>query len=238
MDEPAAEGETRRGRHGALLALGALVGLGVVAVLFGAFLPTRDGDPQAAAPTSRVIAGTPGGDVIPDESPTPEPMPDRGPTPTEAPAATPTASPAPTAEPTAAPTATPPPVAIATQPPVTPAPTPEPSPGIVTVGLAGPEDTVLAFYRHVEAGRFDDAYALWSDRMKATYPRADNLDERFDDTASITFQQLTIAEQAGNWATVQANFTEGYDSGSSREFIGYWELIRTRDGWLLDAPHY
>jgi hypothetical protein len=74
--------------------------------------------------------------------------------------------------------------------------------------------------------------------MKATYPRAENLDQRFDDTASITFSQLSVAQQSDSTATVQANFTEVYEGGSSREFVGYWNLVRTSDGWLLDEPHY
>jgi hypothetical protein len=74
--------------------------------------------------------------------------------------------------------------------------------------------------------------------MKATYPRQENLDDRFDDTASITFEQLFVASRTSRTATVQANFVETYDSGSSREFIGYWELVLVDGRWLLDAPHY
>jgi len=74
--------------------------------------------------------------------------------------------------------------------------------------------------------------------MRAAYPRPENLDQRFDETASIEFQQLFVAEQAGDRATVQANFTETYDSGSSRQFIGYWRLVRVDGRWLLDEPNY
>jgi hypothetical protein len=34
-----------------------------------------------------------------------------------------------------------------------------------------------------------------------------------------------VAEVSGQSATVQANFTETYDSGASRQFIGYWRLV-------------
>jgi hypothetical protein len=45
-------------------------------------------------------------------------------------------------------------------------------------------------------------------------------------------------QQGQRTATVQANFVETYESGSTREFIGYWELIAVDGRWLLDAPHY
>ena len=106
------------------------------------------------------------------------------------------------------------------------------------VALAQPDDAVVAFYRHAAEGNFDAAYALWSDRMKATYPREGNLDGRFAETASIAFDQLFLAEQTDRTATVQANFTETYDSGSSRQFIGYWRLVQVNGRWLLDEPHY
>jgi hypothetical protein len=108
----------------------------------------------------------------------------------------------------------------------------------VIVAVAQPEDSVAAFYGNVADGNFDAAYALWSDRMKATYPRQENLDDRFDETAGITFHQLRLVDRTGGTATVQANFTETYDSGASREFIGYWELVQVDGRWLLDAPHY
>jgi hypothetical protein len=108
----------------------------------------------------------------------------------------------------------------------------------VIVAVAQPEDSVAAFYGNVAAGNFDAAYALWSDRMKATYPRQENLDDRFDETASITFHQLRLVDRTDGTATVQANFTETYDSGGSREFIGYWELVQVNGRWLLDEPHY
>ena len=106
------------------------------------------------------------------------------------------------------------------------------------VAAANPADAVAAFYRNAAGGDFDAAYALFDEHMRATYPRTANLDERFDETASITFQQLYVAEQTADRATVQANFTETYDSGSSRQFVGYWRLILVDGRWLLDEPHY
>ncbi len=106
------------------------------------------------------------------------------------------------------------------------------------VALAGPADAVAAFYGHAAEGTFDAAYSLWSERMRATYPRGGNLDQRFDSTTDITFQQLHVADVSGGFATVQANFTETYDTGASRQFVGYWRLVQVENRWLLDEPHY
>jgi len=74
--------------------------------------------------------------------------------------------------------------------------------------------------------------------MKASYPRRANLDDRFAETASIAFQELYIVENASGSATVQADFTETYDSGSNRQFIGYWRLVSVGGSWILDEPNY
>ena len=191
--------------------------------------PGPSADPTEAA--SRVVVGTPGGAVIDDPTPTPPPpSPDvRSPVPTPTPE--PTAQPAATAAPTAVPPA---PVAVPTPAPSPPAPTP----AAVVVAVAGPADVVAAFYGAAVDGRFDAAYTHWSDRMRAAFPRPANLDQRFDTTAAITFHQLEVAEASGASATVQANFTETYDSGASRQFIGYWRLVQVDGRWLLDEPHY
>ncbi len=142
------------------------------------------------------------------------------------------ATPAATAVPTVAPTLAPPsaPVTVAQTPTVPPSPTAE--------SATGPAEAVFNFYEAVTDADFDTAYALWGERMRAAYPRDPNLDSRFDQTATITFSQLSVAEASSETATVQANFTETYESGSSRQYIGYWRLIRVDGRWLLDEPHY
>ena len=208
-----------RRRPGAWL-LGA-AGLLVLVAAVGAVLlqsPTLD---VAASPSASIIVGTAGGFVTSEGDPS-APPPSPSPVPAEEPVAT--------QEPTA-------PVVVTATPP--PAPSEEPAePTAVVLALAGPDDTVAAFYAHVVDGDFDAAYSLWSERMRAAYPRTENVDQRFDETAGIEFQQLFVAEQAGDRATVQANFTETYDSGSSRQFIGYWRLVRVDGRWLLDEPSY
>jgi hypothetical protein len=214
-------------RYG-VLALWTLVILSVV-VIFALAL-SREPDSAASAPPSIVI-GMPGGVAVdiatstPQPTPTPTPPPTATPRPTPEPTAAATPGPA-TAAPAAAPTLTP-----ATAPPST---TPTP----VVVAVSDPTDAVAAFYGHASSGQFDAAYSLWSERMRATYPRQQNLDQRFDQTASVDFQELSVAEQTAGRATVQANFTETYDSGSSRVFVGYWQLVLVDGVWLLDEPHY
>jgi len=203
-------------------------------------LPPADAGDSATV----IVVGSPGGFVVNDETPAPT-----TPEVIRTPAATPVPSPVSTgipatpqpvtpqpATPAPATPQPPTPVPATPQPIVTPAPTPAPT--AVIVAVAGPEDAVSAFYGDVAAGEFDAAYALWSDRMKATYPRSANLDERFDETAEIRFGSLYVAERSATTAVVQANFTEIYDGGGSRDFIGYWELVLVDGRWLLDAPHY
>ncbi|MBW3612605.1 MAG: protein kinase [Chloroflexi bacterium] len=201
----------------ALLVL-AVVGWSTMRLLGG-------GDAGVDEPVSPldIIVGVPGGEA---EEPTDSPSPTPDPTPTASPPS-PTPSPEPIPDPTTAQAPAPNPA------PTTPAPA-----AAGPVALAGPDDAVAAFYRFVTDGAFDAAYALWSAHMKATYPRQENLDDRFANTASITFSQLSVASRSGDAATVQANFTERYDGGGSREFIGYWRLVRVDGSWLLDEPNY
>jgi serine/threonine-protein kinase len=172
-----------------------------------------------------VVVGSPGGAII-EELASSTARPTERATATAAPSATAAATPAPSSAPPAPPAATPAPPAA------TPAPT------AVVVAATEPDDAVAAFYGYVEAQRFDEAYALWSERMKAAYPREPNLDERFADTADISFTELRVASRSGNAATVQANFRETYRSGAARDFIGYWQLVLVDGRWLLDQPTY
>ena len=130
------------------------------------------------------------------------------------------------------------PVAGTTATPAAPAPTPVPAAPAPEPGAAEAAAVVRSYYGAINAGQYPRAYALWSDRMKAVYPRAENLDGRFDSTESITFDALYVASQSASDATVQANFTERYEGGSSRQFIGYWRLVRVDGRWLLDEPTY
>jgi hypothetical protein len=213
------------------LALWAIVIVAALLVI-GLNVWRSDDGPVAQAPPTIAI-GTPGGVVV--EDPTPSPVPEPTPEPTRQPA--PQQTPTPTPEATPVPATPPPPTAVPTPLAATPMPaTPGPTPVVVAAG--DPAEAVAAFYGHVAAGRYDAAYSLWSERMRTTYPRSANLDDRFDETASIAFEQLYVAEQTPGDATVQANFVETYESGSSRQFVGYWRLVLVDGRWLLDEPHY
>ena len=205
-------------------------GLLVLVAAIGAFALQRQTPGVAASPSPSIIVGTAGGFVTSEGDPSAAPT-----------AAPPSSSPAPTEAPVTTPAPTAPPVVTAT-PPTAPTAAPvaaaSPQPTAVALAVARPDDTVAAFYAYVVEDEFDAAYSLWSERMRATYPRQENLDQRFDETATIEFQQLFVAEQAGDRATVQTNFTETYDAGSSRQFIGYWRLVQVDGRWLLDEPIY
>jgi hypothetical protein len=222
--------QRRRGR--VLLLIAGVAALTLVTIMMTQWLdPQPTGD--EADPPAAIVVGTPGGGIVetPVSSPaaTPTATPSVEPTPmTLAPAPAMTPTPAPP-QPTPAPRSQAP---VATPQPATPTSTP------VVVAIVGPDDTVALFYRRVTDGIFDAAYELWSDRMKAAYPRQENLDERFWQTEDIRFEALFVAERSATTALVQANFTEFYDTGDSRQFVGYWELVLVGDQWRLDAPHY
>ena len=221
---PASQRRPPRRRATALAVVAAAVALLIVVGVVGSqFRPDAD-------EVGGIVVGEPGGAVL---AGTPEPTLSATPRLTPEPAGSPTPQPTVTQAVVPAPPATPAPVAAGTPPPATPAPEP-----IVVARATTPDETVATWYSYVESGNFDAAYSLWSDRMKATYARRENLDERFDQTASIAFSQLDVVQQDQRSATVQANFVETYDSGSSRQFVGYWELISVDGRWLLDAPHY
>jgi serine/threonine-protein kinase len=173
-----------------------------------------------------VVVGSPGGALI-EELASSSALPTERAMATTSPRAAPSATPAATPAPSSAPPAATPAVPAAT-----------PAPTVVVAAATEPDDAVAAFYGYVEAKRFDEAYALWSERMKADYPRGPNLDERFADTADISFTELRVASRSASAATVQANFRETYRSGAARDFIGYWRIVLVDGRWLLDEPTY
>lgn len=101
-----------------------------------------------------------------------------------------------------------------------------------------PDQTVATWYSYVVNGDFDAAYALWSDRMKANFPREGNLDNRWRDTAQVSINQIYVTQQSGSSANVFIDFVETKENGSSRRFVGSWDLVRSGDGWLLDNPNF
>ncbi len=218
----ARDAQLERRRRTPLLLAAAVMLLAIIGFAGGRLLGGGD-------ETGGVIVGEPRGEVF---GSTPEPTEE----PTQRPTAEPTESPTP--EPTAR--ATPAPVAVATPIPATPVPpraTPAPTPIAVAMAVT-PDQTVATWYSYVESGQFDAAYALWSDRMRANFPREGNLDNRWGDTADVAIQQISVTQQSSSTANVFIDFVETKDNGSSRRFVGSWDLVRAGDHWLLDNPNF
>lgn len=209
------------------------VALGADLVLLGlaGFVWQRGG--QAPRTGERgVIVGTPVGVVVAPPSLDPSPsIASMVPTPS---ATTEAAGPDATTMPT-----TQAPTPAAPSPSAAPAPrTPSGSaPGTIAAARV-PIDTVAAFYTYAERQEADAAYTLWSERMRAEFPRQENLDGRFDATTDITITTIYVAEQFPTTAKVQIEFVETYASGSSRSFMGWWDLVMEEDTWLLDRPNF
>ena len=109
---------------------------------------------------------------------------------------------------------------------------------VVASSIDSPADSVAAWYAYVENGQFDEAYGLWSPRMKGNFPRQGNLDGRWANTADVTIHELYVAEQTATTAKVQIRFTETYDAGGSRQFTGWWDLVLIDGRWYLDNPTF
>ncbi len=205
-----------------------------------AFVPATPTPLAAQPPTPTPLA------VMP--TPAPPPMPTA---PMEVVVVLPTATPVP-------PTAVPP-TAVLTRPAPTPVPTPVP-PTSITVrltvtpprptatandddddrkpGANTPTEAVASFYRLVSERRYDEAATLWSPRQQMRFPPQSNINGRFGDTQNIAVQNARITSQMGNRATVAVTLVERKSNGAVQQFVGSWNLVRDRGGWLLDEPAF
>lgn len=138
------------------------------------------------------------------------------------------------AAPSAAPTSAP--VAIAAGTGTTVAQTAPPAIA-ASASADSPEAAVAAFYRAVLQHRFDQAAALWSDRMKANYPPSVNIDDRFAGTTELTINQSRPVSSGGSTATQYVDLTE-VTYGTTHHWVGTWQLVRAASGWLLDQPNF
>jgi cytoskeletal protein RodZ len=163
--------------------------------------------------------------------PSPQPTPEvagatsvaAAPTPRPTVGAPPTITSRPTTVPTESATAEP--VAIASSQsdePTAPAPTPVPA----APGASDPSTAVEDFYARVAAHDFTDAATLWSPRMRAAFPPAQNIDQRFSRTRALTVQRAQV---------VSVDLDEATTDGQ-HHWSGTWSLVRGPDGWLLDQP--
>lgn len=94
-----------------------------------------------------------------------------------------------------------------------------------------------SFYALINQKRYDQAAALWSPRMQATYPPATNIYGRFDRTREIVVRGLAQVAEGSNTATVAVDLLEVLDNGVTRHWIGQWQLVWDGSRWLMDAPN-
>jgi hypothetical protein len=75
--------------------------------------------------------------------------------------------------------------------------------------------------------------------MQANYPPGENINGRFAGVQSITAQRLEVVslDQASGRAVVAVDLIEVTGSPPTRRrWVGTWQLVRGRSGWLLDNP--
>ena len=190
--------------------------------------PTPSANPSTTTPPSPSPTLSPAPILVPIATPTPTPMatptPSPRPTPRPTPKSTPTPSPRPTPRPT---------------PKSTPTPTKAPAPG-PTAPARDPAETVVRFYALVQEHRYDEAAALWTARLRQEYPPETNINGRFDRTTKIVINRLSIRSMSlsKKTAVVFVDLTEYRRSQTARRYIGTWDLVLTRSGWLMDEPHF
>jgi hypothetical protein len=102
---------------------------------------------------------------------------------------------------------------------------------------ADPAAAVARFYALAEQHEFAAAAELWSPRMQANYPPAENIDGRFAATQQLTLRAADVValDEAAGQATVAIDLVEVV-GGQSRRYVGTWQLVRGPRGWQLDQP--
>jgi hypothetical protein len=101
---------------------------------------------------------------------------------------------------------------------------------------ADPREAVARFYTLVSNHQFDSAVELWSPRMRAAFPPATNLNQRFSQTRDMQLQRVDILSQDESQATVAIDLLESDGPAGQRHFVGNWYLVRGSRGWMLDQP--
>ena len=73
--------------------------------------------------------------------------------------------------------------------------------------------------------------------MQATFPPAENIDQRFSQTQSLAIERADVVSQdaASGKAAVNVDVLESTRAGA-RHWVGTWYLVRGPGGWLLDQP--
>jgi hypothetical protein len=156
--------------------------------------------------------------------------------PAQKPTLTPVAALATPPVPTQTAAAAPPPTLAPPTLPPTMAPTATSAPQEAAAGSPG--QAVASFYQLVSQQQFDLARQLWTARMQAAYPPAENIRRRFAQTEQINLRRADIVtlDEAGGRATVAVDLVE-VTSSATRRYVGTWQLVRVGGGWLLDQPN-
>lgn len=98
-----------------------------------------------------------------------------------------------------------------------------------------PAGAVDAFYRAVSSHEFGTAAAFWSPAMKAAYPPAVYINQRFSATQQIGVSaERVLTNQAGT-AVIYVDVHE-LIGGQQREWVGTWQLVQDQSQWLLNSP--
>jgi hypothetical protein len=99
----------------------------------------------------------------------------------------------------------------------------------------GPQLAVARFYGAVAAHDFVAAVALWTPAMRASYPPATYIDDRFAATQQINLRTDRVVAVSGGVASVYVDLVERTAAGV-HHWVGTWQLVQTPAGWLLDMP--
>ena len=109
-----------------------------------------------------------------------------------------------------------------------------PTAGVANQNL-GPQLAVARFYEAVAAHDFVGAAALWTPAMRANYPPATYIDDRFAGTKQINLRTDRVVSASGGVAAVYVDLVE-HTAAGVQHWVGTWQLVQTPAGWLLDKP--
>ena len=72
--------------------------------------------------------------------------------------------------------------------------------------------------------------------MQSAYPPPQYINQRFAYTQQMNLRQAQVVANNGQTATVYIDLIEIY-AGSTRHWVGTWQLVNTSSGWLLNQPN-
>jgi hypothetical protein len=100
----------------------------------------------------------------------------------------------------------------------------------------GPTAAVATFYELVQRHEFDTAAELWTPRMRAAFPPAENIDHRFAQTQQVVVNRVEVVSARGEQVVVGVDLNERNAAGQ-RHYVGTWSVVRAGNAWLLDEPN-